>query len=106
MRRGPQGGGAHQEIAVATDRYRQPVGPFEGERRTHRDAGPAAYAAAAVAADEVERVPEGPPGTVPRERQMEERRVAASDHLAQHRGKVLDAKRTCRIRLGGCAVIC
>ena len=51
VRRGPERGDAHQEIAVAADRDRQPPAAFERQRRADRDAGPAADAAAAVGAE-------------------------------------------------------
>ena len=60
MRRGPQRGDAHQEIAVAADRDRQPAGAFERQRRADRNAGAAADAAAAVGAEIVERMAERP----------------------------------------------
>ena len=68
MRRGPKRGHAHQEIAVAADRDRQPAGAFQRERRADRDAGAAADAAAAVAAEIVERMAERPASAVPRQR--------------------------------------
>ena len=65
MRRCPERGGAHQEIAVAADGDRKAAGSLERERRADRDAGAAAEAAAAVGAKEVERMVERPPRAVP-----------------------------------------
>jgi hypothetical protein len=69
MHRGPQRGDAHQEIAVAADRDRQPPGALERQRRADRNAGAAADAAAAVGADIVERMAERPV-RLPGQRQM------------------------------------
>ena len=75
MHRGPERGHAHQEIAVAADRRSamRPV-PLQRERRADRDAGTGADAAAAVGAEEVERMAERPARAVPRQRQVGERR--------------------------------
>ena len=56
VRRGPQRGDAHQEIAVAANRDRQPAAAFERQRRADRNAGAAADAAAAVGAEIIERM--------------------------------------------------
>ena len=86
MRRGPERGDAHQIVAVAADRDRQPAGAFQRERRADRNAGAAADAAAAVGAEIVERMAERPPGAVPGQRQMREGDIARARRPdARHR---------------------
>ena len=65
MHRRPHRGDAHQKIAVAADRDRQPAGAFERQRRADRNARAAADAAAAVGADIIERMTERDPAVVP-----------------------------------------
>src|SRR5580700_10801629 len=65
MHRGPHRGDAHQKIAVAADRDRQPSGALERQRGADRNARSAADAAAAVGADVIERMLERRPGVVP-----------------------------------------
>src|SRR5262245_5212224 len=48
VHRSPDRGHAHQVVAIAADRDRQPPAAFERQRGTNRDAGPAAKPAAAV----------------------------------------------------------
>ena len=93
MRRRPERGDAHEIIAVAADRDRQPAGALERQRRADRDAGAAADAAAAVAAEIVERMAERPPGAVPGQRQMRERDVAIADRLPQAECEMFDRER-------------
>ena len=52
VRRGPDRGDAHQEVAVAADRDRQAAAALQRERGADRDARAAADAAAAVGADD------------------------------------------------------
>ena len=67
MRRRPERGHAHQEIAVAADRDRHAAGALQRQRGADGNAGTAADAAAAVGAEIVERMAERPTGAVPRQ---------------------------------------
>ena len=87
MHRGPHRVHAHQEIAVAADRDRQPAGAFERQRRADRNARAAADAAAAVGADIVERMLERHPVVVPRQRQMRVGHRPVLEHFAQARAR-------------------
>src|SRR5262249_17751588 len=93
MHRGPKSRDPHQEVTVAAYRHRQPAGTLERERGTHGDAGAAADAATAIATEEVEGVSEWPPGAIPRQREVQKRRLAAADGLAKRKSKILDAER-------------
>src|SRR5215472_19058290 len=115
VHRSPQCRDSHEEIAVAADGDGQAAGTLERERGTDGNARTAADAPAAVAADEVERMPKRPPAVVPRERQMNERRHALAHRFAQNSGEVLVAERArrhwdlgpdprdCRLRVRTCA---
>src|ERR1700730_3473026 len=61
MHRGPHRGDAHQKVAVAADRDRQPAGALERQRGADGNAGSTANTAAAVGADIVERMLERRP---------------------------------------------
>src|SRR5690348_1395933 len=93
MRRGPDRGDAHEEVAVAADADGHAARAFQRQRRADADAGAAADAAAAVGAEKVERVAQRDAGAVPRQRQMRKRDVAAPDRFAQRGRHVIDGER-------------
>ena len=84
VHRGPQRGRAHQEVAVAADRDRQDAATRAARARRRRAMpGPRADAAAAVGAEEVERMPERPARAVPRQRQVRRAKPARTDSAAR-----------------------
>ena len=94
MRRRPERGRAHQEIAVAADADRHAAGAVQRQRRADRDAGAGAEPAAAVRAEKIERMAERPPRAVPRQRQMRERDGPFADGVAQRAREMFDGERS------------
>ena len=92
MRRRPERGRTHQEVAIAADADRDPprVAGAQRERGANGMAGAGAEPAAAIRAEKIERMAERPPGAVPGERQMRERAGLGADRAAQRAGEVLD----------------
>ena len=60
MHRCPQRGGAHQEVAVAAHRYRQPAGVAQRQCGANGNAGATANAATSIRADIVKWVVKRP----------------------------------------------
>src|SRR4051794_1676363 len=92
MRRGPHGGHAHQKIAVAAHRDGKTPRALQRERRADRNAGAAADAAAAVGAEIIQWMAEGPARAIPGERHMRERSGPRTDGAAQRIRHVVDGE--------------
>src|SRR5205823_1456594 len=96
MHRGPDRGGAHEEVAVAADRDRQPPRAFERERRADRHPRSAADAAAAFRADVIERMMEWPRRSVPGQRQVGEGYLSFADRSLERAREIVDPQRPVR----------
>src|SRR5204862_4712975 len=79
MHRRPDRGAAHQEIAVAEHRNRQPFAVAQCQGGADRHARAAADPAAAIAAERVERMADLPGVTDPGERRADQARRTAAD---------------------------
>src|SRR5262245_17044680 len=92
MCRRPQGGDPHQEIAIAADCNRQPVAASQCQRCANRNARTATDAAAAIRAEIVKRMIEGPAGTVPGQRYVRQRCRAIADRAPKCIGQMVDGE--------------
>ena len=84
VRRGPQRGVAHQEVAVTQHRHREAPRTAERESGTDGDPGARADPTAAVVSDEVERVAEVRRARLPGEGQAREADLGAGERGRDH----------------------
>ena len=87
---GPERGDAHQVVAVAEHRDRQPIAAAQRQRRADRHARTRADAAAAVEADVVERMREAAELARPAERQPDVRGPMRSERVRRDAREIVE----------------
>src|SRR5262249_17270823 len=92
MRRGPNRGHTHEEIAIAAHRNGKAAAALECQCCADRDSWTAADASAAIGAEIVERVAEMPTCAVPRQGNMSEGGRALANRSPQRVGQMIYRK--------------
>ena len=98
VRRGPQRGDAHQEVAVATDGDRQPAAVFKRQRSANRNARAAADASATIGTEIVEGMTNAQFAPFHDSETWVRLNGPLADRLPQRHGKVIDSELVARER--------